>query len=84
MKITALGLGDELLDQRLDAAGLGLGGSDTAVLDELGGQVAQDEALMGGATTQAGALGRLRPVSILSVWSRAALGMGSQYCSVSA
>ena len=84
MKIATLGLGHEFLDQRLDAAGLGLGGGDTAVLEELGGQVAQDEALMGGATTQTGALGRLRHFSILSVWFRAVLGVGSQYCSVSA
>ena len=59
VEVASLGLGDELLGQRLDAAGLGLGGGDTAVLEELGGQVAQDEALMGGATTQTGALGRL-------------------------
>src|SRR5690606_16565885 len=49
-EVAALGLGDQLLGQGLHAAGLGLGGGDTAVLEELGGQVAQHEALVGGAT----------------------------------
>lgn len=91
VQIAALCLGDEFLGQRLDTARLGLGGGDAAVLEELSGQVAQDEALMVGATAQTGPLGRLRhfsnsfglvPSSARCVFS-VLLGLGVVFVSLS-
>jgi hypothetical protein len=52
--VAATGLGDQLLDEGLKGLRLRLGRRDRTVLDELGGQVRQDQLLVGRATTQTG------------------------------
>ena len=56
--VAPLGLGDQLLRHRTQPLGLGLGGHDLAVLEQLAGQIRQDDPLVGGAAAQACALGR--------------------------
>jgi hypothetical protein len=56
VQVTALGLGDQLLGERPQPPGLGLGGGDLSVPEQRRGQVGQHQPLVRGATAEAGAL----------------------------
>jgi hypothetical protein len=52
--VALLGLGDQPLGQRTQALGLGDRGLDPAVLEQLGGEVRQDQPLVSRASAEAG------------------------------
>ena len=60
LRVAALRLGDQPLGVRPQPPGLGLGGRDPLVLEQLRRQVGQDQPLVRGRPAQAGALGGLR------------------------
>ena len=60
MQVTALALGDELLDVGTQAAGASLRGLDRLVDDELRGQVGEQVTLVLGAAAQTGTLSGAR------------------------
>ncbi|CPU62519.1 Uncharacterised protein [Mycobacteroides abscessus] len=57
VQVAALGERDEALGHRAQALRLGLGGRDAAVLEELGGQVREHQALVSRSAAEPGALG---------------------------
>src|SRR5690606_16563617 len=92
VQVALLCLGDQLRRDRAQATSLGLGRDDPAVLEELGGQVRQDEPLVGGAAAEAGSLGGSRHCVLSFLLGRiryrdspavSGTGNGNQYCSSS-
>src|SRR5690606_33633912 len=59
VEVTLLRLGDQPLRERTQPLGLRLGGADAAVLEELRGEVRQDQPLVGGAAAKTPTLGGL-------------------------
>src|SRR5690606_16461122 len=92
--VAALGLRDQLLRERPDTPGLGLGGRDLAVLEQRRGQVRQHQPLMRRRSTETASLGggghRFSSLAsqlsdpVAGRWARPATVVGSYNCSVSA
>jgi hypothetical protein len=57
VQVTALGAGDELLGERAQPLGLGLGGLNLAVLEQRRGEIGQHQPLVRGAAAEAGTFG---------------------------
>src|SRR5258705_333035 len=56
-EVVALRLGDEVLGERAEPLRLRLGRGDATVTEQLGGQVAEQQSLVGRAAAEAGTLG---------------------------